>query len=231
MHAVESTTAVSHDRFSSSLHAIIACLTRFVTGRHASTVAGIRTALVDVYRSLRHVPDRIAHAHRRARATALVSSRPLPQQILYVCLGNVCRSPYAEAVSRRDSTLWFAPLPVWRSAGFVGPDRAAPLFAIEVAAERGAPLDRHRSQLVSSQLIDDSDLIVVMDALQAQEVALRFLRRRGVVILGDFDPKPITTRTIADPWNKTREEFVASYDRIDRCLAALVAALGSRVSP
>ena len=201
-----------------------------VTGRKAMREAwqnsAIRSALAHSYRWLRHVPERLAHPSRRARARALVAATPPPRQILYICLGNVCRSPYAEVASRRDAARWTSPPPAWVSAGFIGPDRPSPELAREVAVERGAPLDSHRSQIVSRELVETSDLIVVMEAYQANELGLQFGRRRGVVILGDLDPRPITTRTITDPWNKSRDVFVASYERIDRCLVALAEWVG-----
>jgi len=191
----------------------------------------LRASLASGYRWLRHVPERMAHASRRKTALASIAASAPPRKVLYICLGNVCRSPYAEVASRRDAALWYPSVPIWLSAGFIGPDRPSPPLAIEVAAERGAPLDVHRSQAVTRDHVFDSDLIVVMEAYQAEELAVRFGRRRRVVVLGDFDPEPIAMRTIPDPWNKAREEFVTSYERIDRCLAALAAAARKSESP
>lgn len=196
-------------------------LTRIAAVREAWENTALRAALALGVRWLRDIPERLAHASRRARAIASVAADPPPQRILYICLGNVCRSPYAEVASRRDVARWLSPAPVWHSAGFIGPGRPSPSIAIEVAAARGAPLDTHRSQVVTRDHVVESDLIVVMEAYQAEELAVLFDRRRGVVVLGDFDPEPIATRTITDPWNKSREDYVASYARIDRCLAAL----------
>ena len=90
-------------------------------------------------------------------------------------------------------------------------------------------MEEHRSQIASRELVEASDLIVVMEAYQVEQVYERFGRRRGVVVLGDFDPQPIATRAIVDPWNKPREIFVASYARIDRCLLALSASVHAAV--
>lgn len=198
------------------------------SAREAWQHSALPAALARGYRWLRHVPERLSHSSRRASAIASLAVGPPPRRVLYICLGNVCRSPYAEVASRRDAALWSSPSPVWCSAGFIGPDRPAPPLAIDVAAARGAPLDAHRSQVVTRELVLESDLIVVMEAYQAEELAVRYGRRRGVVVLGDVDPKPISTRTIPDPWNKAREDFVASYERIDRCLAALAASMMTR---
>jgi len=61
-----------------------------------------------------------------------------------------------------------------------------------------------------------------MSAEQARAIRARV--RPGsarVLVLGDLDPVPITRRTIADPWGGSDSAFVASYDRIDRCVREL----------
>jgi len=183
--------------------------------------SSLRAVLASCYRWGRFLPERLAHSSRRDRAITALCMAPAPRRVLYICLGNVCRSPYAEVASRRDASDWGTNPPTWHSAGFIGPDRPAPPFALDVATARGAPLDTHRSQVASQPLVDESDLIVVMEAYQASELALRFGRRRNVVVLGDFDPMPISTRTIRDPWNRERDDFERSYERIDRCLGVL----------
>lgn len=195
------------------------------TARKTLPQLAVRAALARGYRWLRHVPERLGHSSYRARAIASLSTGQAPQRVLYICLGNVCRSPYAEAASRRDAALWSSPAPAWSSAGFIGPNRPPPPLAMQVATARGAPLDTHRSRLVTRELVLESDLIVVMEAYQAEELATRYGRRRGVVVLGDLDPKWLSTRTIPDPWDKAHQDFVASYERIDRCLAALAASI------
>jgi protein-tyrosine-phosphatase len=183
--------------------------------------SAIGATVSGAWHAVRHIPDRLAHSSRRARAIASLRAGPPPRTVLYICLANLCRSPYAAAASRRDAALWHVPAPAWLSAGLIGPVRACPSLAIEVSAARGASLASHRSEVVQRSHVENSDLIVVMEAYQAEELAVRFGRRRRVVLLGDFDPQPIRTRAIPDPWDQGREAIVASFERIDRCLAAI----------
>ena len=54
------------------------------------------------------------------------------------------------------------------------------------------------------------DLIVVMDPGQRRLICERFGRLpRDVVVLGDFDPTAVDTRTIRDPVDQKREVFDA----------------------
>ena len=114
------------------------------------------------------------------------------------------------------------------SAGFVGPGRPVPPFALTVSAQRGLNLSTFRSRPLVPPAIRDADLIVVMDAYQARKVERSFgVPRDRVVVAGDLDPMPATTRAIADPWEQPIEAFVSSYDRLDRCAATLASLFSS----
>jgi protein-tyrosine-phosphatase len=173
-------------------------------------------------RTARHFPDRVLHPSRRARAARRLARRLPPSRVLFICHGNICRSPYAAAVARtrfpRDVAV--------DSAGFIGPGRASPDEAIQAARERSTDLSTHRSQLLTPAHMSETDLFVVMDQAQRR----RLLRgRQGlrdrVVLLGDFDPAPIETRVVLDPVERPVEVFRTCYARIDRCVAGLASAL------
>lgn len=171
-------------------------------------------------RHLRHTPDRLLHASRRRRALEAAAASGA-HTLLYLCFGNICRSPYAEYAGRR-----IRPDLTHRSAGTFGPDRPANEVATDVAASFGVDLRTHRSRLVDAEAVAASGLVLVMDAKQQGEVIKRFgLTERRVLVLGDFDPEPIETRTIPDPYGRSADTFRACYARIDRCLAAVFATL------
>jgi len=138
--------------------------------------------------------------------------------VLFVCHGNICRSPYAAGVARK---LLPAGVAV-ESAGFIGPDRPSPPEAIAVAGERGLDLAPHRSQLITADHLRNSDVVIVMDSRQRHRlVSLQRALSARVVLLGDLDPDAITRRTVLDPVEQPAEVFRLCYDRIDRCVRAL----------
>ena len=145
-----------------------------------------------------------------------------------MCHGNVCRSPFAEVVfAQRMQGLQAAPVAV-SSAGFIGPNRQPPPQALATAGLRGADLSNHRSTVITGSIAVEADLIVVMAADQAAAMNRRFPRIHApVLVLGDFDPLPIITRTIRDPWGCDDAVFAASYDRISRCVTELAAAVAT----
>lgn len=139
------------------------------------------------------------------------------RSVLFLCLGNVCRSPYAAASFGR-----MAPAVKVDSAGFIGPGRSADDRAREVAKERGLDLSAHISKVVTASLVRAWDLIVVMDPRQRSELLRNLPPSCPVIVLGDLDPYAQGRRTILDPWGKAPEVFRDTFDRIDRCLGEML---------
>lgn len=171
------------------------------------------------WRWLRHVPERLLHARRRDRLVRALARDGLPAAVVFVCHGNVCRSPYAEYRLRALLGGIGSRMPV-SSLGFVGPDRAPPAPALAEASARGLDMSGHRSRLVAAGALPRS-LVLVMNARQARDAAHALPMARRIAVLGDLDPLPIATREIRDPWGLDAHVFADSYDRIDRCVDAL----------
>jgi protein-tyrosine phosphatase len=182
----------------------------------------ISAALQQALRDFRHAPDRLLHRARRAGLLRRLAERPA-RDIGFVCHGNLCRSPYAEAAAARALSVLGPLAPRIWSAGLFGPDRPPPSAAVEAAREQGLDLARHRSRLLTSGRVG-SDWIFVMEPWQASTVAQQVSGGR-IALLGDLDPDPIDTRSIADPLDQPIGEFRACYTRIERCVAALARAL------
>lgn len=177
-------------------------------------------------RAVRHLPDRLLHPSRRHRAVAGLRALTPAGTVLFICHGNICRSPYAAAVFHRSLPLALRPTCIIRQAGLYDHDRVSPDAAVEAASIRGIDLSEHRSTFLSPEVAAGVTLYVVMSLEQQRAVRSQFhLPRSKVLILGDLDPQPIKTRTIMDPYAHSEEVFQASFARIDRCIEVLVRAL------
>lgn len=147
----------------------------------------------------------------------LPSDRPV--RLLFVCSGNLCRSPMAEALARAYAADRGLAVEV-RSAGTLGiVDHPAEAHAIAVCGEIGAPLHDHRSQAVDEENTAWADLIAVMEVAHATYLRERFpTSHEKVVMLGSFGGM----HEIADPIGGWKFQFRWSRDEIRRCVAALI---------
>ncbi|HSM05948.1 MAG TPA: hypothetical protein VK858_15120 [Longimicrobiales bacterium] len=154
------------------------------------------------------------HPRRRRRALERLADQR-PRAVLFVCLGNVCRSPYAERV--------LVPGPDGRpaveSAGFIKPGRTPPDNALLVARERGVEHGDHRSQTLTPEMLARAEAVFFFDRYNRADL----LRAPGVhperlYWLGDFDPEWAGRRAILDPWGKDEAEFHRVFARIERCI-------------
>jgi protein-tyrosine phosphatase len=147
-----------------------------------------------------------------------------------VCLGNICRSPTAEAVMRdlvRDAGLT-AEIDV-DSAGTAGwhigdaPDQRA----VEEAGRRGVRIVHRGRQFVRHDF-DAYDLVLAMD--HDNHGTLLRLAPDGdaankVRFLRSFDPDAEGAVEIADPYYGSAEDFARAYDEVEASCRGLLAYL------
>ncbi|PPB82216.1 protein-tyrosine phosphatase [Albidovulum inexpectatum] len=147
------------------------------------------------------------------------------QRILFVCLGNICRSPAAEAVVSAKARMAGLDLTV-DSAGtgnwHVGKPPYGPMIA--AAAARGYDLGGLRARQFAPADFERFDLIVAMDRQNLSDIEARRPgdARTPVRLMlfwlpgaGDDVPDPYFTR-----------DFDGALDLIERAADALVTALG-----
>ncbi len=129
------------------------------------------------------------------------------QNILVLCIGNICRSPMAEGLLK--SAL---PGKTIRSAGIgalIG--KPADPFAVQLMTEQGLDITAHRAQQISSSLVAQAELILVMDAEQKRHVETRYSGARGKV----FRLCEGSKAEIPDPYREGVESFRSAYRLID----------------
>jgi len=156
-----------------------------------------------------------------------VSAPPRPVRLLFVCLGNICRSPTAEGVMRsivaehglQDTIeLDSAGTGSWHVGS--APDRRARA----AAAGRGIELAGTARQVEHADF-ERFDLILAMDSSNLSDLrALAPAGQRGKVrLLREFDPAAGGELDVPDPYYGAAGGFEEVFDLVQAACAGLLA--------
>lgn len=159
-----------------------------------------------------------------------ISNPKLPSQIksiLFVCKGNICRSPFAEHYASKYYSI--SDHLLYCSAGIhVELPKFPPLEAIVSASKFGIDIHDHQSREINYTMIEECDLITVMEAWQYNYLRRIFKEFRSkIFLLPLFERQEgvpdsfYNIYNIKDPYGKNVTEFDECFRRINNCLAGL----------
>ncbi|MDQ0606759.1 protein-tyrosine phosphatase [Variovorax sp. W1I1] len=149
--------------------------------------------------------------------------------ILFICTGNICRSPTAHALLLHKARRAGVPVDV-DSAAISDEERGNPPDprSVAEARRRGIEMHAHCARQVRSRDFERFDWIVGMTAQHC--AALRRLAPAGtahkVHLLTDFSEDD--EGDVPDPWYGGRQAFVEAFDLIDRGVDGLLAKLQAK---
>jgi len=150
--------------------------------------------------------------------------------ILFVCTGNICRSPFAEQMFRIKAN--GAGRKEFRvlSAGMeVTSPNPSPSEAVQSALQFGVDLGSHRSRRITAEMVSNVDLVVGMDAGHIRSLRKAFPHRIDRIFLlplirGRCDPREANYHrfNIFDPFGRSPDQFLDCFRRITACIEDLL---------
>jgi protein-tyrosine-phosphatase len=146
--------------------------------------------------------------------------------VVFVCSGNICRSPLAEAMAAaalRDAGVDAFVI----SCGTVAlTGQPAERGARDEAAGLGLSLDQHRAQSVTRELINDAALVVGVTDRHRDHLRQFFpLERAKIVSFDDLTG----LGDIADPYGGGRTDYRMVREQLEEGMPKIVTAVKSRL--
>jgi protein-tyrosine-phosphatase/predicted ATP-grasp superfamily ATP-dependent carboligase len=161
-----------------------------------------------------------------ARAARVRRNSPAPRalgsvrSILFVCHGNIIRSPMAAALMRRylaDPGGGRATIEIISAGLHADPGRGADERALVASREMGVSLDDHRSRPLTPEMVAEADLIFVMDYQNEARLLGRFPEagHRVFLLEGRADDHRANGFEIADPYEGSMTDVRRCYQILD----------------
>ena len=147
--------------------------------------------------------------------------------VVFVCHGNIIRSPLAAAAFARDASARGRPMLVTSAGLAARAGEPADPRAIDSAAERGLGLESHRAHLLDPAQVAGAGVIFVMDHLNLGRILNRYPDAADRIFLlgGCRTDGSVVLTEIHDPVSGTLADVRVSHDEVVAATRLVASAL------
>ena len=147
-----------------------------------------------------------------------------PLRVVFVCWGNICRSPIAERVAEYAAA----------EAGLSGVQFTSAATSTE---ELGNPMDRraaavlreygyreadHRAHQITRAEIEAADLVIAMEDIHVRKMLAIAPGATNISLLTDYDPDAEPGSGVPDPWYGTPLGFVDTLTTVEAAIPGVL---------
>ena len=146
-----------------------------------------------------------------------------PYHILFVCTGNICRSPMAEGMLKKMLPNDLQSKVRVSSAGTHAADGLpAEPHAVKAMSEVSIDLSEHRSQMIGPEIVSGADLIIVMETFHGTELQdFAGAGKLPIRLIGTFGSQAGFTE-LPDPYGGDLARYRTTAMQIRDCLTGVI---------
>jgi glycine hydroxymethyltransferase len=143
--------------------------------------------------------------------------------ILFVCTGNVCRSPMAEGIFRQTTQARGDFRVISAGLGAVEGQPPSP-YAVQAVKELGIDISNQRSRMLTPEVVQQADYIFGMTHSHVDTVMLLYPQAaERIFLLREFDETLDSfEKDISDPIGGSYEVYLGCRDQIEQGIASLL---------
>jgi protein-tyrosine-phosphatase len=136
-------------------------------------------------------------------------------KLLFVCTGNTCRSPLAEAIARRIAAERALDVEVGSAGTSAWEGAPASDGSLLVGIERGLDLNGHRSRQLTRELVAATDLIIAMGPHHLERIEALGGEGKSY-LLTTYASHGESSRPVSDPMGGDLSVYRATADELER---------------
>lgn len=147
-----------------------------------------------------------------------------PIKVVFVCWGNICRSPIAERVARRAAKQAGLTGVEFTSAATSADDLGAPMDerAAHVLRGGGYSYDGHVAHRISAEELAGAQLVIAMEDIHLSKLRALAPNAENVFLLSEFDPDAEPGTGVPDPWYGPASGFSDTLTTIEAAIPGVL---------